>query len=255
MLGFFKKKESQPPPFQPSPFVNDGNPIHQAIIGVKKGDKTQVFRLFDALATTPVILLLGELGKMETCSAQSWQKTANIVVFTRSEFISREQIESHPHSIQVLVQQVLSAINNDAIGLLINPGHPDVGIPIPPPLLKVFRDAVAAGSPTPVLGGLYHVRNEDGTFSVLKILKLDDNGVHICQYSNQYPAPPSAVDESTLYMVGVDRKPEEKLGMGHLPISKKSFAGWNASFFQQSSISEDELEGYKVWLEAKGGYF
>jgi hypothetical protein len=106
-----------------------------------------------------------------------------------------------------------------------------------------------------VEGGFYYTRNDNGSYSVMKILKLDDGGVHVRLYSNQFPSPPSQVDESTLYMAGVDRKPNETLGMGHAPVSKKSFAGWKAIFFQQSAVKDDELEGYKMWLEAKGGYF
>jgi hypothetical protein len=56
-------------------------------------------------------------------------------------------------------------------------------------------------------------------------------------------------------MAGVDRKPNETLGMGHAPISKRAFKDWKAVFFQQSAVNIDELEGYKMWLEAKGGYF
>jgi hypothetical protein len=108
--------------------------------------------------------------------------------------------------------------------------------------------------PKPVEGGLYSTQNENGSYSVLKILKLDDNGVHVRLYSNQFSAPPKQIDESKLYMAGVDKKPNETLGMGHAPISKKSFAGWKAVFVQQSTVKDEELEGYKMWAEAKGGY-
>ena len=104
-------------------------------------------------------------------------------------------------------------------------------------------------------GGLYYTPTENGAYSVLKILKLDEQGVHVRLYSNQFSTPPNKVDESTLFMAGVDRKPNETLGMGHAPLSKKSFEGWKATFFQQSAVKEEELEGYKMWLEAKGGYF
>jgi hypothetical protein len=106
-----------------------------------------------------------------------------------------------------------------------------------------------------VVGGLYYTQNENASYSVLKILKLDDQGVHVRLYSNQFASPPTRVDESTLYMAGVDHKPNETLGMGHAPLSRKSFAGWKATFFQQSTVKDEELEGYKMWVEAKGGYF
>jgi hypothetical protein len=104
-------------------------------------------------------------------------------------------------------------------------------------------------------GGLCYFPNENGTYSVLKILKLDDQGVHVRIYSNQFSSPPNKIDESTLFTAGIDRKPNETLGMGHLPLSKKSFEGWKAILFQQSTVKEDELDGYKMWDEAKGGYF
>jgi len=107
----------------------------------------------------------------------------------------------------------------------------------------------------PVEGGLYFIHNDTGSYSVIKILKVDNGGVHVRLYSNQFPTPPDKVDESTLYLAGMDRKPDESLGMGHVPLSTKTFAGWHATFFQQSIVKEDELDGYKMWLDAKGGYF
>lgn len=104
-------------------------------------------------------------------------------------------------------------------------------------------------------GGLYYTRENDGSYSVLKILKIDDEGFHVRLYSNQFAEPPKKIDESALYMAGMHKKPGERLGMGHAPISKKSFLTWHAVFFQQSTVKEEELEGYKMWLDGKGGYF
>lgn len=125
-------------------------------------------------------------------------------------------------------------------------------------LTFLFGTAVAA---SPVAagqwleGGLYVTERENGSFVPLKILKLDDHGVHVRVYSNVYPEPPKAIDESSLYMAGADRPDGEPLGMGHLPISKASFSGWKAHFVQQSSVTAEELEGYEIWREAEGGYF
>src|SRR4051812_2989510 len=75
-------------------------------------------------------------------------------------------------------------------------------------------------------GGLYSVEGEKGGFSIVKILKLDDGGVHIRAYSNRFPQRPSEIDISRLYMAGINRKDDEELGMGHLPLSRESFSGW-----------------------------
>lgn len=106
-----------------------------------------------------------------------------------------------------------------------------------------------------VEGGLYCHPGENGGFAVLKVLKVDQYGVHVRLYSNHYDQPPIKIDESTLYMAGMDRKPDQELGAGHLPISNKSFATWGVRFVQQSTVKDDELDGYRMWLDAKGGYF
>jgi hypothetical protein len=113
----------------------------------------------------------------------------------------------------------------------------------------------AVGQERLIEGGLYSTRNENGSYSVLKVLRLDPQGVHVRMYSNQFAQHPSKLDESTLYMVGMDRKPNESLGMGHAPISRASFASWGARFIKFAPVRQEELEGYEMWKEANGGYF
>jgi len=121
-------------------------------------------------------------------------------------------------------------------------------------LILVTACASESGGPL-IEGGLYATPNEDGSFSVLKILKVDDGGVHVRVYSNRFATLPTTLAESSLYMVGVDHGPNEGLGMGHLPLSKTSFAGWRPTFIKAAAVKDEELEGYRMWLEAKGGYF
>jgi hypothetical protein len=71
-----------------------------------------------------------------------------------------------------------------------------------------------------VEGGLYSTQDKNGYYSVLKILKLDPHGVHVRMYSNQFAQHPSKLDETTLYMVGMDRKSNESLGMALLHKEK-----------------------------------
>jgi hypothetical protein len=122
-------------------------------------------------------------------------------------------------------------------------------------LFSIVAFACGARQPTYVVGGLYSVPAERGRFSIVKILRVDPEGVHLRMYSNTFDRRPTDIDEKTLYMVGVDHKFDEVLGMGHAPISKKSFSTWGAGFIKAVPVREDELEGYKIWLDAKGGYF
>ena len=122
-------------------------------------------------------------------------------------------------------------------------------------LMGLLSFLTGCSRPKLVEGGLYYTRSENGGYSVLKILKRDDHGVHVRLYSNHFDEPPTKIDERTLYLAGVDHKPGETLGMGHAPISKKSFESWKATFVQQSAVKEEELEGYNEWKKASGGYF
>lgn len=111
------------------------------------------------------------------------------------------------------------------------------------------------GRPSYREGGLYSVPAEAGKYSIVKILKTDGGGVHLRIYSNLFPSRPTAVDESKLYMAGMDHKPHELLGMGHSPISYESFRQWQPELIKVVPVQPDELEGYRMWLDAKGGYF
>jgi len=102
-------------------------------------------------------------------------------------------------------------------------------------------------------GGLYVVPQEEGAFTALKILKVDDHGVHVRTYSNLYAEPPAQIDESTLFMAGVDEG--GPMGIGHLPLLSATFAAWGPRFVQWSTVVTDELEGYEMWHDADGGYF
>ena len=104
-------------------------------------------------------------------------------------------------------------------------------------------------------GGIYSVPTENGRYSVIKILKIDDSGVHLRMYSNTFPQRPADVDTSKLYMAGIDHKATEQLGMGHAPISHASFRNWSAKFIKREAVRDEELDGYRMWKEGGGGYF
>jgi hypothetical protein len=256
MFGFFKKvPKPASPPSKAASAPNYDAILLAAIVKLRAGDQSAVPAFLEALSHQTVTVLLREPGKMQTALLLELAGNQHLAVFTKPQLAEPWQARGYPHTLQIPMASLAPMVSSDQVGLSINPDHPLFGYPLPPPHFKHFREVLASLRPPLKEGGLYHVQNEDGTFSVLKILKLDEHGVHIRQYSNAWPAPPFSVDESKLYMAGPDRQPGERLGMGHLPIAKKSFAGWNATFVQQAAVSEDELDGYKMWFENKGGYF
>ncbi len=90
-------------------------------------------------------------------------------------------------------------------------------------------------------------------YQAAKILMVDDHGVHIRLYSNCWPSPPERIDVSTLILDS--EGPGQALGIGHLPFTTKAFLAQGPVAFQQSTVTEEELDGYQIWQQDQGGYF
>lgn len=103
-------------------------------------------------------------------------------------------------------------------------------------------------------GGLYVSPLNGNQLQVVKILKLDDLGAHIALYENHFSEFPAYIDETTLTFGRYDEN-NPILSIGHLPISYNTLVSYKLLFVQHSKITEEELEGYKIWLDAQGGYF
>ncbi len=103
-------------------------------------------------------------------------------------------------------------------------------------------------------GALYVAPCATGKLQAIKVLKLDDYGAHIALYKNQFVDFPQSIDEQTL-MLGRFDEDEAVLIIGHIPVSYPTLATYKLLFVQSSITREDQLEGYNMWFEAKGGYF
>ena len=262
MFGFFKKSK---PPVQTetslkaiSPLVpDDGNPIHAAISQIRAKDVMGIFKLFDALATGTVSLLVSTPGDMRTSLCLEMEGQPYIPVFTKPEFASKWIVESHPHSLELKVTKLCTAIKPDTrVGLTINPDHPQFGYPLNADQFQNLRAVLIDSSFVWSEGGLYAVQNEDGSFSVIKILVVDDVGVHIRAYSNRFPESPRDLNPDSLYITDGDRKPGDSLGIGHLPVMADTFASWKPTYLRQTTaITAEDMEGHQMWQQARGGYF
>jgi len=102
------------------------------------------------------------------------------------------------------------------------------------------------GSNDIVIGGLYASRDNDGTFRVSKVLAVDDYAVHVRIYKNKFETMPENLDTSILSLGGLGDP--DGFGIGHAPIAKEN---WLAShvFLKREPVRDDELEGYKYYLE------
>jgi len=102
-------------------------------------------------------------------------------------------------------------------------------------------------------GGLYSICEDNGQFSVVKILVLEPEAVHVRIYKQRFSSRLTSVDPASLTLGRIDDK--EAFSIGHIPLSRNSFAALDPVFISQQSVSDNELEGYKMWKEASGKTF
>ena len=102
-----------------------------------------------------------------------------------------------------------------------------------------------------VVGGLYATKNEDGTYGVMKVLVVDDFAVHLRSYANRFNELPSEIDPSVLTLGSISDG--GGFGIGHFPLAKEGFWNDDPVYLKKTAVAEDELEGYRMYLEAMNG--
>ncbi len=121
---------------------------------------------------------------------------------------------------------------------------------------------IAPASPDPasvnwVSGGLYACFKDD-VYTCFKVLAVDERGVHVKVFPAEFKQLPSASECRRLAALPSNAHsmcPEHKPLIGHAPVLRSSLDQMDIRLIAASSVGDDELEGYRVWEEAQGGYF
>ncbi|MDF1564593.1 MAG: hypothetical protein P1V51_16225 [Deltaproteobacteria bacterium] len=129
------------------------------------------------------------------------------------------------------------------VGLTACPASREPASEPPTPSRAMPQDA-------PIVGGLYASKQEDGSYRVLKVLALDDFAVHLRSYANRFESLPADLDPSTLTLGSID---SGEFGIGHFPLARQGFLSGEHTLLKKTTVEEDELEGYRIYLEAMGG--
>ncbi len=110
-------------------------------------------------------------------------------------------------------------------------------------------------------GAIYSIPGSlPDTFQVLKVLAVDEFGVHVRLYGNSFARRPTTVapdllDTSPfLSLAPEDDGQEWPLSVGHLPLLASTFAGMRAVYITSDDVTPEELEDYRDWQQAGGGY-
>jgi hypothetical protein len=100
-------------------------------------------------------------------------------------------------------------------------------------------------------GDICIVVSGEGGFKVAKVLKADATTIHIALYKNRYSEKPAEVDTRVLTFGTIDDS--GGFGIAHLPLSRATFASWSPTRIQHCAVTEEDLEGYRIWEESNGG--
>jgi hypothetical protein len=101
------------------------------------------------------------------------------------------------------------------------------------------------------VGGLYATQEKDGSWRLMKVLAVDEFAVHIRTYANKLPEKPKDIDPAKLTLGGLNDP--AGFGIGHFPWAKEGFLNESPVLIKIVPIKEEELEGYKLYLEAMKG--
>src|SRR5947208_4709001 len=97
-------------------------------------------------------------------------------------------------------------------------------------------------------GDLCSVRSGEGTYSVAKILKLDEDVTHVRVYAKTYEERPTEVPNEELYLGTVF---DDDFGLGHLPLDAGEFEHWEPQVIRHTEVEAEEFEGYDMWRDAE----
>ncbi len=102
--------------------------------------------------------------------------------------------------------------------------------------------------PDAPVGGLYAVPNQDGTWGVAKVLAVDNAVIHLRSYANKFAQQPTEAEIPELTMDSSDDSPG--MGIGHFPLAREGFFADNPVLIKVVPVTEEDLEGYNLYLEA-----
>ena len=85
-------------------------------------------------------------------------------------------------------------------------------------------------------GGIYSCNNGGGNFGIVKVLVVEDGSVHVMMYGNQFKERPKTIDPKELQVF-----------IGHAPMSEAGFRKSEPFPLMVQSVTEAELEGYRLW--------
>ena len=94
-------------------------------------------------------------------------------------------------------------------------------------------------TPSVQAGGVYATKDDDGKYSISKVLACDEFAVHLRFYNEKFDSIPTEIDTTKLtYFIG------------HAPLAVEGFLKDSPSLIAVEPVQDEELEGYRLYLDA-----
>ena len=100
-------------------------------------------------------------------------------------------------------------------------------------------------------GDVCSVASGGDGYGVVKVLAVESETVHVRVYKEKYGWRPERIETAALSLGSIHDP--DGFGIGHLPLSRPEFGGWEPVRINREKVADEELEGYRMWQESGGG--
>ncbi|EDY19349.1 hypothetical protein CfE428DRAFT_3034 [Chthoniobacter flavus Ellin428] len=230
-----------------------GNPLEGALVLHLTQDTQETFVQFVLFLGNSDVWMLNKTSERLGDPAMTQASDGNpyVAVFTSQErasaALSEWKLASRPSLISA--SELVFGLAPQ-MGIVINAHHPHLQWSFPPARIADVR-TLFERSYSYEVGGIYSVWGRGG-YQAIKLLNIEEGGVHVRMYANTWPERPASIDTAALMLAGAD---DPAFSIGHMPVVRSHFLSMGPRLVMIERVKDDELEGYRMWQEAKGGYF
>lgn len=264
MLNFFKNKKAEREAKEAKALVfnkviaqvgsGHGSLLEGALVlHLTEGDQESLSRFLIAFGGADIwILNKGEERVADPAVTEGPDGAPYVAAFTSEDraSIAKKEWGIPNHVTQVSALELVFTLNAVA-GIVLNANEEHFQWSFTPQHVANLR-ILFEGSHQYEVGGVYSVWTQ-GCYRATKLLSTDDGGLHLRVYGNSWEERPTHIEPTQLTLESTVEN--SRRAIGHLPMVRASFLAMGPRFVIKTAVEESELEGYRMWEEAKGGYF
>ena len=232
----------------------NGNLLEAALVlHLAEGNQESLSRLLMTFGGADIwILSKGEDRAADPAVTEGSDGAPYVAAFTSEEraSIAKKEWVLPNHATLVSALELVFTLNS-GVGIVLNANEEHFCWSFTPQHVENLR-TLFERSHNYETGGIYAVWTQ-GCYRAVKILCVDDGGVHLRLYSNSWETRPMHFEPTQL--IFGDASGNSARAIGHMPLVRASFLAMGPKLLVSTSVEESELDGYRLWAEAKGGYF